>query len=305
MCVVGLCSCYYTNYNQQCFKGKREYVAWHLDYHTDEKAGIHGLPPVLYSYHDDWYVAAIRCELKEDYPYGGVQDIRDGFLTRHDFEIKHQGVYYHKITPELAARLLYSDQESLEWFKPGKVAEEIKKAGGEWLPKPPPGAKAMPARFLEYCRRRVLYVEPPVTHARWYTYPAAGATLLFVDVPATTVLVAVSPLTVSYEMLMQAGMSQSGGAAYVEDDAPIPTQAVKRGSRSHHKSSSHDRHHHSGGGHHEGRKHHHSRGGDHHHSGGGDHHHSGRGDHHRRHHSDDDDSGSGSEHRRHSRRSAD
>ena len=188
--LLALCSCY-TNVNQAWFN--KQYTGYRLDYYTDEPVGLRGLPPVLYRCGEDWYIAAIRCEVKDrDYH---LHFVREGFHRRHGFALTPlpgRPVAYHKITPEMARWMLRSDHESPEWFKHDSVIRELSKAGGEWLEQLPPGAVPVKAEFLKYCRARANYVEElPAEPTPWYTYPLAGLTFLCVDVPCSAVATAV------------------------------------------------------------------------------------------------------------------
>ena len=179
-----LASCY-TNVNQAWFN--KQYTGYKLDYYTDEPAGLRGLPPVLYRCGEDWYIAAIRSEVKDrDYH---LHFAAESFHKRHAFALTQQEgrpVCYHKITPEMARWLLRSDHESPDWFSHDRVIHELSKAGGGWLEQLPPGAKAVNAEFLKYCRARANYVEEsPAEPDPWYTYPLAGLTFLCVDVPCS------------------------------------------------------------------------------------------------------------------------
>ena len=273
------------------FRGEREYVGYHLDYRTEAEAGEWGLSPVLYQCGADWYIAAVRCRLVDDYPYSGIQELGADFYTRHYFDSYPDALYFHKITPELAFWLLKSDQESLKWFTRSKMESELAKAGGDWSPSLPSGAKPVPARFLEFARRRLMLVELQKDSSPWYAYPMAGLTFLCVDVPATATGLALYPV---FALVSLSVTGSSGGEiAFVESILPDMSShhepAHSRHSPS--KGSPHSPNHggmihhqpHHGGGRHTGgsgsHHHHHAqnRGESHHHhphSGDGNRHHS-------------------------------
>lgn len=280
-CVLNSC---YTNVNQLWIKGKREYEVCHFDYYSDPIAGIKGLPPRLYKCGADWYIAARYMRLSDSYPYNCVQRIPDSFEERHGFEATPDApVYYHKITPELADMLLHSDQECWKWFSKDKMLQELTKAGGEWLPALPAGAKPHSAIFLEYCRRDLLVTEEHIEPLPWYTYPAMGLTFLCVDVPASAVCISGGVLA---GMGMSVGsISLDGGGSFDDDgdmdSMPMPEKAVRRDKSSHHGGGGHAHHHSGFSGSHDSGKHRSER-----HHGGSDHRHhsssSGKHSHHSR-----------------------
>ena len=253
-CALNSC---YTNINQMWFRGHRDYVGYHLDYRTDPSVNEWGLPSVLYRCGEDWYLAAVRCALLDDYPYSGVQDFRADFFERHAFSIEPEGVYFHKITPELASWLLRSDQESHRWFTGPRLREQFARAGGEWMPVLPQDAQRVPAPYLEYAKRRLMLTELERNDAAWYAYPMAGLTFVCVDVPATVGALVFYPLAFVASGIVAApaaaGALAAGvaaSAAYEENfssDAPH-TAPKPKGSSKRHAAKPGGKHH--GHGHH-------------------------------------------------------
>ena len=179
LCMLTGC---YTTVNQVWVP--REYVGYSLDYKGDDAKEARSLPPVLYRCGDDWYIAAVKSSVIEiSRP---VHSVFDAYYKMHDFVLSplpDYPIYYHKITPEMAANMQRSDQESLRWFSPSRVAGELKKAGGDWMKQLPPGAQPVQAEFLKYCRSSTPQVKKLGTKGAWYSYPLAGLTFLAVDVP--------------------------------------------------------------------------------------------------------------------------
>ena len=181
-----VCASCYTNINQVWFN--KQYSGYRLDYHTNAEAGVYGLPPVLYRCGEDWYIAGILSHVQDRDMH--LHRIQERYDQRHRFVLTAQTgrpLRYHKITPEMAAWLLRSDQESFAWFTSAKVREELEKAGGDWLENLPPGAKSVPAGFLKLGKAQARHVMELDTPSPWYAYPMAGLTFLCVDVPCSAV----------------------------------------------------------------------------------------------------------------------
>ena len=276
-----LTSCY-TNVNQAWFN--KQYAGYQLDYHTDEPTGLRGLPPVLYRCGEDWYIAAICSEVKDrDYH---LHFVAESFRKRHAFTLTQKEgrpVAYHKITPEMVSWLLHSDQQSYDWFTTGKLEAEFAKAGGEWLEQLPPGARAVNAEFLKYCRARADYVEElPAEPDPWYTYPLAGLTFLCVDVPCSAAATAVSVAAVAGLLYLDSKLDdeeEDDDSFFSFDASSKRNKARKKDDAQPPRKEQHDHHNHLGG------KHHHS--GDKHSHAGNKHHHT-HGDKPKRHDSDSD-----------------
>lgn len=272
----GLSSCY-TNVNQLWFKGKREYEVCYMGYYSTPWEDAQTLPQVLYRCGDDWYLAAHYNRLSDGYPYSCIQWANFDFAERHGFEPDPQApVYYHKITPELADAMLRPDQVSWHWFSRETMLRELARAGGEWIPQLPAGAKAYSSAFLRQCKSNLLLVEEhTVVPPSWYTYPAAGLTALVVDVPGTALALSlgcVASVAASIFSPSHAAATRSSqyhidplpdadgfGALYLPDDDyydtdPGPHRGAHHGSKGDKKpGASHHRGGASSGSHHAGR----------------------------------------------------
>lgn len=280
--VCALSSCY-SNFNQALLGSGKQYEGYWLDYHTDAPSGKHGLAPALYRCGNDWYMAGAKCSFEEE-SVGRLHSASSGFLERHTFTPKEEGkrqVFYHKITPEMAKWMMTSDQESWYWFDPVAVDEEMKRAGGEWLPALPAGAKAVPAVFLKYCRSGSYYVSQVTDDGSpTLAYPVAAIVFLGVDVPLTIASSALYPVVYVARALKSHG---SGSSSSSGDDGASLSDSMDyaRYDRSRDAAPPRHRGHHSGGG----GAHHHGSGGNFggaHHS---SHHHHDHGSHHRHEHS--------------------
>lgn len=252
-----LCSCY-TNLNQAWFEKK--YEGYLLDYNTDEASGLRGLPPRLYRAGQEWYIAAVRSDVQDHDKR--VHAAGQTLLERHTFTLTPQQgrpIFYHKITPEMAYWMLRSDDASDFWFSDFSVKDEIEKAGGEWLPALPPGAKAVDAEYLKYCRSSANYVQQLPTDDPWYAYPMAGLTFLCVDLPcsiAITSVVTAAFVGVAWLESKADDDDDDDDDSFIDFD-PTPSKPSKpQASRPHrpHKGSHADAHHkhHKHGKHHSG-----------------------------------------------------
>ncbi|MCH5284511.1 MAG: hypothetical protein J1E42_02830 [Akkermansiaceae bacterium] len=194
-CLLSGC---YSNVNREWFEARTQYSGHELAYGLEGKDGVRSLPPVLYSRGTEWYIAAYRCQLKDkSVP---LHYAWDKYHERHQFLVQQRDVQrprYHRITPELAAWLLHADEQSKRRFLPDALAEDFRRAGGEWLDTLPPGARAQSAAFLKFCKLSPVVVDTRHVASRWYDYPAAGLTFLCVDVPFSIVSSIAAGLLVS------------------------------------------------------------------------------------------------------------
>ena len=238
----------YTTVNQVWVP--REYVGYSLDYKGDDAKEARSLPPVLYRCGDDWYIAAVKSSVIEiSRP---VHSVFDGYYKMHDFVLSplpDYPIYYHKITPEMAANMQRSDQESHRWFSPSRVAGELKKAGGDWMKQLPPGAQPVQAEFLKYCRTSTFNVKELDTKNSWYSYPMAGLTFLVVDVPFS---VAATSVTIAAYLALQTLEDEDSELWHHKHHksakhAPSPPPSKKRphGGGARHSHGKHHKHDHS------------------------------------------------------------
>lgn len=184
-----LSSCY-TNYNQRLLEDYRHYTGFDINY--DKGGRAPSQEPVLYrTQNNDWYMAGVKCDLEV---IGAVPSCHTAFSSWYDrnetspVRRKGQAVYYHKITPEMANRLLITHS-----YKTGitdsMIAASMKKAGGGWVKSLPAGARAVPAAQLS--RSSVsphwVLVDTEHTDAPWYISAASALTFICCDVPCSVV----------------------------------------------------------------------------------------------------------------------
>ena len=191
-----LSSCY-TNFNQALLGGGKQYEGYLLDYRTDAASGEKGLVPVLYRCGDDWYMAGIKCGFEKGFT-AHLHYAKSSKVERMSLIPVTKGerqVYYHKITSEMAKWMITSDQASRNWYCPMAVDEEMKRAGGGWRPTLPPGAKAVPADFLKYCKTNSYHVTKVTDKGTpALAYPLGAAVFLAIDVPLTVTASALYPV---------------------------------------------------------------------------------------------------------------
>lgn len=233
-CVLSSC---YTNVNQLWFKGKREYEVCWFDYCADKKGAVRSLSPRLYRSGDEWYIAARYSKYRDRYPDSCVQWVGLDYEERHGIAPNLQApIYYHRITPRMAEQLQRRNVNSLNCFEEKLLRKDIASAGGEWVPRLPAGARAVRAEGLSSNSSLLLVNE--TNHASWLAYPASWLTFLCVDVPATTISFALTPVY----FILNAPQGEEGECYndYVEygsswwsddsdDDSPAP--ARRHGSR--------------------------------------------------------------------------
>ena len=228
----------------------RDYVGYSLDYEGSEMKGANSLPPVLYRCGNDWYIAAVKSSVKENVLLH--RSVSDDFYETHNFiltPLPDYPIYYHKITPEMAANMQRSDQENKQWFTADRVTDELKKAGGDWVEQLPPGAQPVQAEFLKYCRTSTFNVKELDTKNSWYSYPMAGLTFLVVDVPFS---VAATSVTIAAYLALQTLEDEDSELWHHKHHksakhAPSPPPSKKRphGGGARHSHGKHHKHDHS------------------------------------------------------------
>lgn len=236
-CLLSSC---YTNVNQAWFR--KEYSGYLLDYGGEVNKG-RGLEPALYRCGDEWYIAGIKSHVRDRDWH--VHAAWNSYEERHRFALTPlagRPVYYHKITPEMASRLMVSDATTYSWYTAKHVKEALRRAGGEWVPSLPAGARRVPAAFLRYTSTSTSIAEPESVRSPWYAYPMAGLTFLCVDVPCSAALTAVT--TVAYLALNDDDDDEEDWVS-----SSLPSGKKKKAappSKKHHGHHEHGKHHHKG-----------------------------------------------------------
>lgn len=184
----GVLSSCYTDYNQTLLKPHRVYEGWTLDYET--KGNLFGektaplLPQVIYRAGDEWYIAGHKAEYTAD-PWSATHLIGDAQEElRHMLSLSTRGaVHYHRITPRLAELLLKPFGDTRICID--LLRENLKQAGGVWLPALPEGAVPVEVPYF-HASNRVLHwdiIDGYRASVPWYKYPLAGLVLVGVDIP--------------------------------------------------------------------------------------------------------------------------
>ena len=179
--------------HERCLAPYREYVGYEVSATGEyESAGAGG----LFRCGEEWYVAAVRCraEVYEDHlpPVSLWKHRRSVILHPEDAE--KAALCYHKITPAMAARM----QQERHTILPHELKAALREAGGAWVESLPPDAQRVNASYIGH----YALAEQTGSHAPWYAYPAAGLTLLAVDVPLTALLAL--PSGIVYSVLWSA-----------------------------------------------------------------------------------------------------
>lgn len=191
-CLLSSC---YTNINQRIAGPYREHSGFDLYY----AEGWHpqAQSPSLYRCGDDWYLAAVRCKVKTQCVMPMVYGIGSGWYDRNEtapeyFSQPH--VVYHKITPSMASRLQKYSSYVKKRITDGMMAEDMKRAGGEWVEALPPGTQVIPAPLLagSLTAAHWVLVETTEYNAPWYINAAAGATFVAADIPCSAICTAVA-----------------------------------------------------------------------------------------------------------------
>lgn len=192
MAALCLGSCVSMQY-ERCLEEWREYEGYEVSAAGEAdmlKAGG------LYRCGMEWYVAAVRCR---------VEVHEEHFLPVAMWEHRHcvvpipddkgeKKIYHHKITPAMAARM----QQERHTILPHELKSALREAGGAWVESLPPDAQRVNISYLGH----YALAEQTGNHAPWYAYPAAGLTLLAVDVPLTALLAL--PSGIVYSVLWSA-----------------------------------------------------------------------------------------------------
>lgn len=166
--------------HERCLEAHREYAGYEVKVFPWAKGG-------LYRCGEEWYVGALRWAVvvRTDHLVPLTQlDSRKVVI----FSLKDkQGDFCcHKISAAMANRL----REGGGWISPHEFKTALHQAGGSWERELPRGAQYVPASYSE----PLVVSEIVEDHSPWYAYPAAGLTLLCVDVPLTALLAVPSSL---------------------------------------------------------------------------------------------------------------
>lgn len=143
----------------------------------------------LYCCGDAWYLPAVRCRAEvrhEPFVQPNLWESRRPVRLAPVKPEEPLQIVYHKIPPTLVQRIQGGARLSeLE------LSRALCEAGGEWVDTLPPNAKKVPTACAASW---ALAEEKADSHTPWYAYPAAGVTLVCVDVPVTVLLAVTSPL---------------------------------------------------------------------------------------------------------------
>ena len=206
--------------HERCLEPYREYAGYKVSAAGEyESAGAGG----LYRCGEEWYVAAVRCraEVYEDHlPPVSLWEHRRSVIL-HPEGAGNPVLCYHKITPTMAARM----QQERHTILPHELKAALREAGGAWVESRPHNAQ----RVRITCTGHYALAEQTGSHAPWYAYPAAGLTLLCVDVPLTALLAVPSGLI--YSLMWSASqMDERSMKADIQKNPihikPLPPQNV-------------------------------------------------------------------------------
>lgn len=212
-CVLCLGACVSLQH-ERCLEAYREYAGYEMGVAGGhESAGSGG----LYYCGEGWYVAAVRCRAKV---YGDHLPLvslwgQHRYVILHPEGADNPVLCYHKITPTMAARM----QQEQHSILTHELMAALREAGGAWVESLPPDAQ----RVRITCIGRYALAEQ-TSHDPWYAYPAAGLTLLCVDVPLTALLAL--PSGIVYSILWSA--AQMDVRAMKRDMKKVPIIVKER-----------------------------------------------------------------------------
>lgn len=184
---TALLSACYTNFNQRIPEKYREYKGYDLYYGNENHEAV--LPAQLYRKGNTWYIAGVRCGVDALFRIPSMHYWNSTWYDRHEYGPllhKKSEVYYHKISPEVARRIVASRNYRLD---DSAMAEALKKGGGSWQRHLPAGAQPVPAALLKSATmpHHWVQVESSTLKGPWYIYPVTGLIFVCFDVPYSMV----------------------------------------------------------------------------------------------------------------------